>query len=129
MKRTLSLFAVLAAALTCNPAMAETRRVDRGEAEPPIASPTMTPEMWLYLQEMRRYDDPQTMIRRRAEQRAAQRQLRIAARKWFGHSLSRPQANPVPFYSTYSPYWTGGSWDPFAWQGSASRAVAGSLSD
>lgn len=77
----------------------------------------ITPEMWLYMQEMERYDDPEMAVRRKAEQRAAQRQNRIAARKWFGLSNIRPVANPVPIMSSYSPYWAGQNSDPHRWDG------------
>lgn len=60
-----------------------------------------TPEMWFYLQALKRYDDPQNARRRRAEQVAAERRARIAAQKWFGISKSRPQANPSPIIYQY----------------------------
>ena len=66
----------------------------------------MTPEMWLYLQEMHRHDDPKEAVRRKAEFRAAERQRRIAAREWFGYSNSRPSANPDPYHNTWSAHWS-----------------------
>lgn len=65
----------------------------------------MTPEMWLYMQEMHRHDDPKTAVRRKAEYRAAQRERRIAAREWFGYSNARPTVNPDPMQAGYSAHW------------------------
>ena len=80
-------------------------------------SPGESPEIWLYLQQMRRYDDPKQAVRRKAEFRAAQRRNRLAAMKWFGLSNSRPQASAVPWSGTYSPQWSSNSWDRFGWAG------------
>lgn len=77
----------------------------------------VTPEMWVYSQELRRYEDPQQAVRRKAELRAAQRMERIAAMKWYGFSNSRPQANPVPFMSSYSPAWVGSGLNRYDWYG------------
>jgi hypothetical protein len=82
-----------------------------------IPSPPTTPEMWYYMQEQRRYDDPKQAIRRKAEEKAAQRRDRIAALKWYGMSNSRPTASALPFYGTYSPSWVGNSWNPYHWHG------------
>ena len=65
----------------------------------------MTPEMWFYLQERQRYEDSQQAIRRRSEKRAARREQRIAARKWYGHSNSRPQVSALPRPKLYSRPW------------------------
>lgn len=65
----------------------------------------MTPEMWFYLQERQRYEDPQQAIRRRSEKRAARREQRIASRKWHGHSNSRPQVSVLPWKKIYSRPW------------------------
>ena len=62
----------------------------------------MTSEMWFYLQERQRYEDPQQAIRRRSEKRAARREQRIALRKWHGHSNSRPQVSALPWKKIYS---------------------------
>ena len=86
-------------------------------------TPAPTQEMWFYLQELRRYDDPQTVIRRREETKAQQRRLRLATMKWFGFSPSRPLASPVPFMGTYSPHWVGNGRDPFQWVGGGSRTA------
>ncbi len=78
---------------------------------------TMTPEMWFYQQEYRRYKSPQEAVRRKAEFRANQRSNRLAAQRWFGFSNLRPTANPVPYYGSYSPSWVGNFSDPYAWSG------------
>jgi hypothetical protein len=78
---------------------------------------TATPEMWFYLQEYRRYQSPKEAVRRKAEQRSAQRRNRLAAQRWFGFSNLRPTANPIPYYSSYSPAWIGNSQSPFSWSG------------
>lgn len=71
----------------------------------PITLPSdseITPEMWLYVQEMRRFDDPANAQRRRAEQVAGARRDRIASRKWYGVSLSRPTVSPSPTMADYN---------------------------
>src|SRR5437868_15523213 len=55
---------------------------------------TPTPDMWCYEQERRRWEDPQTLVRANAEERAAQRHARIAAMSWYGMSNSRPNVSP-----------------------------------
>ncbi|HUE72749.1 MAG TPA: hypothetical protein VMP01_17820 [Pirellulaceae bacterium] len=91
----------------------------RKEAEQPkqLVPAQVTPEMWIYSQEVRRYDDPQQAVRRKAELKASQRAERLAAMKWFGFSNARPQANPVPFMSVYSPTWVGNGYDRYDWMG------------
>ena len=63
-----------------------------------------TPQMWFYLQEKQRYDDPQLARRRKAEKVAQERRRRIAAAKWMGFSKSRPTVNHTPNTSTYYPW-------------------------
>ncbi|HVA46077.1 MAG TPA: hypothetical protein VNH11_06855 [Pirellulales bacterium] len=83
----------------------------------------MTPEMWLYTQEMQRRDDPKEAVRRKAEFRTAQRQRRIAAREWFGYSNSRPTVNPDPYIAGYSAHWSANNAvRPDQWIGSNRRA-------
>lgn len=72
-------------------------------------------DVWIYLQEMRRYEDPQQAVRRKAERKAQERRDRMAAMKWYGYSASRPQASPTPFMGSYSPRWVGNSGNPFGW--------------
>lgn len=79
---------------------------------------TATPEMWFYEQRLREYMDTKLAIRRVAEQRAAERRARIAARKWYGYSNLRPTASPDPYYGNYSPSWGGNnSLYPDLWSG------------
>lgn len=84
---------------------------------PPLSESTISshPEIYLYLQAMKRYDDPSHAIRRKAEYKASQRIGRIESSKWFGISNARPQANPVPMMGTYSPVWTGNTGNPYEW--------------
>lgn len=96
----------------------------RRDAEPTLSPPTPTPEMWLYEQERKRYEDPKAAVRRAAEYRTTQRQRRIEARKWFGYSNSRPLASPNPWYDTYSPMWTGNAVNPYEWSGTGGPSVA-----
>ena len=87
------------------------------QADPHSSMANLTPEMWLYMQQLERHDDPKMAVRRKAEERAAQRTHRIAARKWFGLSNSRPSAGPIPVMGTYSPFWSGNDSDPNRWNG------------
>ena len=89
---------------------------------PNLATPAVTPELWLYSQEMRRHDDPAQAVRRRAEQRAAERGQRLAALKWFGLSNARPQVSPVPLMGVYSPTWVGNGANRYDWVGIESQA-------
>jgi len=75
-----------------------------------------TPEMWFYEQERTRYEDPKAAVRRRAEYRAAQRDARLASLRWYGMSNSRPAATTTPFITTYSPTYSGSTYDPFVWR-------------
>jgi hypothetical protein len=121
MKRLLTaalLSCTLAGLLWLTPqAQAERPRIqDSSAAETDmITAPPTTPEMWYYMQETRRYDDPKQAIRRKAEIKAAQRRDRLAALKWYGYSNSRPLAGHMPFMGSYSPTWVGNSWNPFYW--------------
>jgi hypothetical protein len=92
-------------------------------AVPNLATPTVTPELWLYSQELRRHDDPAQAVRRRAELRADQRSARLAAMKWFGLSNARPQASPIPTMGIYSPTWVGNGPNRYDWVGVEDRAA------
>jgi hypothetical protein len=93
------------------------RRTEDGQTAEFPAGISMTPEMWFYLEEVRRYEDPSMAVRRNAEIRAQQRQNRLAALKWFGFSNLRPQASPTPMSSSYSPAWVGSVGSPYSWTG------------
>jgi len=112
-----AMLAMLGMALTAGLASAQGMAVADGSLEISPGEVQPTPEMWFYIQEMRRYDDPREAVRRKAEFKSAQRQRRLASQKWFGMSTARPIASPTPFTSTYSPYWASNSWDPFSWRG------------
>lgn len=88
----------------------------RVESESVVPIPaTVTPEMWLYSQEVQRYDDPAQAVRRKAEYRGQQRANRIAAMKWFGKSNARPEASATPFMGIYSPAWVGNGYERYDW--------------
>ncbi len=87
------------------------------------SSVTPTPEMWFYLQEQRRHDDPKVLVQQNAERRAAQRRNRLASMKWFGLSNQRPQVHPTPLFGVYSPGWAAGLWHPYRWVGAGSPFV------
>ena len=89
----------------------------RAEKIPELNPTQMTPELYLYMHDLRRHDDPQQAVRRKAEARAAAREGRITAMKWYGMSNARPQANPVPFMGSYSPTWVGSRNERYDWYG------------
>ena len=91
---------------------------------PAVDQVAQTEDMWFYLQEHRRYDDPQVVIRRKAERKAEQRRQRLAAMKWFGWSQSRPTASSTPWTGVYSPSWVGNGADPYHWVGNAYLTTA-----
>jgi hypothetical protein len=95
----------------------------RGQ-DPAVDQVAQTEDMWFYLQELRRYDDPQVVIRNKAELKGEQRRHRLAAMKWFGWSQSRPSASPVPTMGVYSPTWVGNGSDPYHWIGNAYLTTA-----
>ena len=128
MKRLILGISVVPALLLCSMAAAQD---PEGTVEPvvteqqeafldQIPAPETTQDMWFYLQELRRYDDPHVMIRRKEEQKAEQRRLRLAAQKWFGMLPGRPNANPTPFTGAPAPMWVGNGYDPYHWVGSGS---------
>jgi hypothetical protein len=79
---------------------------------------TPTPEMWFYEQNMRQHQDPKTGVREKAEFRSAQRQDRMASRRWFGLSNLRPTAASDPIHGDYSPTWTSNNYQyPNRWSG------------
>ncbi len=79
---------------------------------------TPTPEMWLYERTRSDHLDPKLAVRRKAEFRAAQRQQRIAAMKWFGFSNLRPHCSSDPFHGDWSASWRGNNaFYPSRWHG------------
>lgn len=109
--------------------------VERAAAQDPVSldrpvtdarladvTPSMSNDLWLYLHEQRRADDPKQAIRRKAELKAEQRRQRLAAMKWYGLSNSRPTATTMPFMGTYSPTWMGNSGLPYGWSSGRNMA-------
>jgi hypothetical protein len=78
---------------------------------------SVAPEVWVYMQERNRYEDPKQAVRRKAEARALARQGRLEARRWYGLSNSRPTAAATPFMSQYSPAWRGNGGHGYDWIG------------
>ena len=98
---------------------------DSHEEKIPELNPSqVTPELYLYMQDLRRHDDPQQAVRRKAEARTAAREGRITAMKWFGMSNARPQANPVPFMGSYSPTWIGSRNERYDWYGNTWPSIS-----
>ena len=87
---------------------------------PGVSPSQMTPEMYLYLHEQKRLDDPKQAVRRKAELKTAQRNQRLAAQKWFGVSNARPMASAQPFMDLYSPRWIGNGYNAMDWVGAES---------
>ncbi len=89
-----------------------------------VGEVTPTPEMWFYEQYVQQHQDPKLAVRRKAEERSAQRRARIAARRWFGLSNARPLAGTDPVHGDYSPGWSSGrTLYPFRWTGYGTAAV------
>lgn len=87
------------------------------------SEPALSPEQWYYQQQLERYDDPKTAVRRNAEFQAQQRMARLEAMRWYGFSKARPLASPTPFTSMYSPTWQSGVHRPFAWYASGHPTI------
>jgi hypothetical protein len=75
----------------------------------------VSPEVWAYLQELQRQDDPKYNVRRAAMAKAEQRRMRLASQQWYGYSNSRPVVNPMPFTGNYSPAWSGNPYNDTYW--------------
>ncbi len=130
----LSVNLVVVAAASAQESPEGTQTLDKSERLAPIPMPrdnrsfstgelTPTPEMWFYEQERRRWDDPQTIVRAQAEERAAQRRARIAAMAWYGMSNSRPNVSPDPFDGPYAPHWRSNGYQPAEWVGGAGHST------
>ena len=72
-------------------------------------------EMWYYQQMRRDYDDPRVALRAKAAEKAAQRRARIASRKWYGVSNSRPTVSVDPLHMNYSHTWVSNTRQPYHW--------------
>jgi hypothetical protein len=98
------------------PVRERARNESLGETSP-------TPEMWFYEQERRRLEDPQNIVRAAAQQKAAERQHRLAAMAWFGYSNARPSASPDTLNGNYSPRWISNGYMPGQWVGAGSPTI------
>ena len=59
-----------------------------------------------------------SLVQKKAMYRAEQRQLRIASRRWFGFSPSRPAVVGNPYMTSYRPILNTRSWSPsYSWYG------------
>jgi len=67
---------------------------DRPAVEQPKTAPPagIPPEVWVYMETLKRYDDPKQAVRRKAEQRSARRRARLESQRWYGISPLRPSA-------------------------------------
>lgn len=104
-------------------AFAQEGNQDRRPEAQPGTPPTISPEMWAYIQELRRQDDPKQTVRRVAAEKAQQRRNRLASQAWYGYSNLRPVASPMPFTTTYSPSWTGNNLNEYQWTPAAGPTV------
>jgi hypothetical protein len=115
-------------------AVAQQPLISRIERTPPATTPAiagpgatsttpMSSEMWMYLHEEQRHDDPAQAVRRKAEYKADQRMTRINSAKWYGYSNSRPEASSIPFMGDYSPGWIGSGYSRYQWMGVSSPYV------
>ncbi len=85
---------------------------------------TATPEMWFYQEQMLRRDDPKEAVRRKAEFRTAQRESRLASRRWFGVSLMRPTMSTAVMDGEGAAVWTGTDpFYPYRWSGRTPAVV------
>jgi hypothetical protein len=103
---------MLVAAMTGSSAA---QQPDSAARENVAAEGPLSPEMWFYKQQLERYDNPKTAVRRNAEFQHQQRMARLETLKWYGFSNSRPTASPTPFMTMYSPAWQSNWGRPFAW--------------
>ncbi|MBM4005230.1 MAG: hypothetical protein FJ295_18390 [Planctomycetes bacterium] len=87
----------------------------RAVNSPAFDTPSMSTDLYIYLQEQRKAEDPKYIVQRRAALKAEQRERRLAAMKWYGLSNTRPVANSVPVMGSYSPTWVGNSWNAYHW--------------
>jgi hypothetical protein len=99
------------------PARPSQATVSESPELPAISPEAMTPQLYLYLQDQKRHDDPSQAVRRKAEFKASQRMSRMASMKWFGMSNARPQVAAVPMMGVYSPAWIGNGYDRYDWVG------------
>ena len=87
------------------------------QASPSDLPSPESPEMYMMMKMWEKYDDPKEAVRRKAEQKAADRRARLASQKWYGHSQSRPMVNPA-FGFSYANRWVGTGIHPYQWRSS-----------
>ncbi len=76
-----------------------------------------TPEMWFYQEQMNRRENPKEAVRRKAEMRTAQREARLASRRWYGISLMRPMTSTAIMNGESAAVWTGNDpLYPYRWR-------------
>jgi hypothetical protein len=114
-------------------AWAQQPLISRVDRQPPVpaattgttsSAPQVSSEMWMYLHEEQRHDDPAQAVRRKAEHKADQRMARISTAKWYGYSNSRPEASSIPFMGDYSPGWTGNGVNRYQWTAAGSPYIS-----
>ncbi|MCA9173887.1 MAG: hypothetical protein KDB14_05310 [Planctomycetales bacterium] len=88
-----------------------------GQPSPSDLQVEQNPQYYMMLKMMERYDDPHQAVRRKAEQKAAERRGRLASQKWYGYSPLRPTTNVVPWMSSYGQHWIGNGYNPDHWVG------------
>jgi hypothetical protein len=117
----ISLLLMAVPALAQNPRAAE---IQFGSTISSVGEVQPTPEMWFYERYVNQYQDPKLAVRQKAEDRAAQRRGRIAARRWFGFSNIRPTAGTDFVHGDPAPGWSGRNANyPFRWSGYGAAAV------
>ena len=73
-----------------------------------------SPELYMMMKMMERYDDPKQAVQRKAAQKAADRRSRMATQKWYGFSPSRPAVSPA-FGIGYAQHWVGNGANRYQW--------------
>lgn len=72
---------------------------------------------------LRQQEETKLAIRRKAEEKAAQRGERLAVLQWYGLSNSRPTASSMPFMGNYSPSWTNVNTGRVFWAGPGRNGI------
>lgn len=88
------------------------------QASPSDLANPESAEMYMMMKMWEKYDDPKEAVRRKAEQKAANRRARLASQRWYGHSQSRPLVNPA-FGFSYANRWIGTGINPYQWRSTA----------
>jgi hypothetical protein len=111
-KSTIGGVSILLAAIALSTASAVQAQQPAAPAqEAPAAAPG---ETWYYRSSPER-EPTYTVAQLKAQQRGAQRMARLEAQRWYGISVARPTATPMPWSTMYSPAWQMPGGRPFAW--------------